>query len=147
MDVHSLQSIEFSPCVLPSSLFQVEPQALCHNKHEKFNLPLLRKLGTLTPDGVGILGLTVPEDYGGIHMDATAVALVYKELSYGIRPFVYRIWLIRMHSCWSSLEVWTCIRYNQLNFSFLLFQNSLLLVNNLAVNGTLVPDKPLAACV
>jgi isovaleryl-CoA dehydrogenase len=74
--------------VLPFfSLFQVEPQALWHNKHEKFNLSLFRKLGTLTPDGLGILGLTVPEDYGGTHMDATAVALVHEELSYADPAF------------------------------------------------------------
>jgi hypothetical protein len=36
---------------------------------------------------IGILGLTVPEGYGGTHMDATAVALVHEELSYADPAF------------------------------------------------------------
>ena len=52
-------------------LEEVEPQALEHDKHEKFNQHLFRKLGDY-----GLLGISVPENYGGSGMDATAVAIV-----------------------------------------------------------------------
>jgi len=55
---------------------EVEPQALEHDKQERFNLPLFRKLGEL-----GLLGITVPVDDGGAGMDATAAAIVHEELS------------------------------------------------------------------
>ena len=54
----------------------VEPQALEHDRKEIFNHQLFRKLGDL-----GLLGLTVSEDYGGASMDATAVTIVHEELS------------------------------------------------------------------
>ena len=81
---------------------EVEPQAQDFNKHEKFNLPLLRQLGDL-----GLLGLTVEEEYGGSGMDATAVVLVHEELSSSDPAF--------------------CLSY---------LAHSLLLVNNLHVNGS-----------
>lgn len=55
---------------------EVEPQAHAHDRSEKFNLELFRKLGNL-----GLQGITVPEKYGGAGMDATAVVLVHEELS------------------------------------------------------------------
>ncbi|GMH65978.1 hypothetical protein TrST_g8009 [Triparma strigata] len=55
---------------------EVEPQALEHNRTETFNLPLFRKLGDL-----GLLGVTVEEEYGGSGMDATACVIVMEELS------------------------------------------------------------------
>lgn len=55
---------------------EVEPQALEHDRKEKFNLPLFRKLGEL-----GLLGLTTPEAYGGSGMDAVAAAIVHEEIS------------------------------------------------------------------
>lgn len=58
---------------------QVEPQAFEYDKKEEFNIDLFRKLGD---EGLGILGLTVPEEYGGTGMDASAVCLVHEELSY-----------------------------------------------------------------
>lgn len=82
--------------------FQVEPQANEFNKHEKLNLPLLQKLGDL-----GLLGLTVNEEYGGSGMDATAVVLVHEELSYSDPAF--------------------CLSY---------LAHSLLLVNNLHANAS-----------
>ena len=39
---------------------EVEPQAHTHDKSEKFNLTLFKKLGEL-----GLLGITVPADFGG----------------------------------------------------------------------------------
>ena len=44
--------------------------------HERFNLALFRKLGEL-----GLLGITVPEKYGGAGMDAVAAVIVHEELS------------------------------------------------------------------
>mmetsp|Transcript_14966 Transcript_14966/g.29809 ORF Transcript_14966/g.29809 Transcript_14966/m.29809 type:complete len:418 (+) Transcript_14966:3-1256(+) len=55
---------------------EVEPQALEFNRAEKFNLPLFRQLGDL-----GLLGVTVPEEYGGSGMDATACVIAMEELS------------------------------------------------------------------
>lgn len=55
---------------------EVEPQAHEFDRAERFNLPLFRKLGEL-----GLLGLTVPEAYGGSGMDALAAVIVHEELS------------------------------------------------------------------
>lgn len=55
---------------------EVEPQAHAFDKKEEFNLPLFRKLGEL-----GLLGITVPEEFGGAGLDATAACLVHEELS------------------------------------------------------------------
>jgi len=81
---------------------EVEPQAHQHDREEKFNLKLFKKLGEL-----GLLGLTVPEDFGGSGLDATAVCLVHEELS--------------------SSDPGFCLAY---------LAHTLLCVNNLAVNGS-----------
>lgn len=80
---------------------EVEPQALEFDRHEKFNLPLFRKLGEL-----GLLGITVPEQYGGSGMDAIAAVIAHEELSASDPGF--------------------CLAY---------LAHSMLFVNNLAVNG------------
>mmetsp|Transcript_559 Transcript_559/g.1302 ORF Transcript_559/g.1302 Transcript_559/m.1302 type:complete len:463 (+) Transcript_559:123-1511(+) len=85
---------------------EVEPQAAHYNKTETFNIDLFRGLGT-DDDGVGLLGLTVPETYGGVGLDAAAVVLVHEELSYSDPAF--------------------CLSY---------LAHSLLLVNNLNVNAS-----------
>lgn len=56
---------------------EVEPQALKQDRMEQMNLPLLKKLGEL-----GLLGLTVQEEFGGSNQDAVAVCAVHEELSY-----------------------------------------------------------------
>jgi isovaleryl-CoA dehydrogenase len=56
---------------------EVEPQALEHDRDEKFNLDLFRQLGEY-----GLLGITISEEYGGAGMDTTAAAIVNEELSY-----------------------------------------------------------------
>lgn len=56
---------------------EVEPQAHEFDRKEQFNLPLFRKLGEL-----GLLGITVPDTYGGAGMDATAAVIVHEEISY-----------------------------------------------------------------
>ncbi|MCJ8275889.1 MAG: acyl-CoA dehydrogenase family protein [Bdellovibrionales bacterium] len=55
---------------------EVEPQALEFDKNEKFNHPLFKQLGEL-----GLLGITVPELYGGSGLDSTAAVIAHEELS------------------------------------------------------------------
>ena len=81
---------------------EVEPQALEHDRKEKFNLGLFRKLGEL-----GLLGITVPEQYGGSGLDAVAATIANEELSASDPGF--------------------CLAY---------LAHSMLFVNNLAVNGS-----------
>lgn len=81
---------------------EVEPQAHEFDKKEKFNLGLFKKLSEL-----GLLGITVPENYGGSGLDATAVVIAHEELSASDPGF--------------------CLAY---------LAHTLLAVNNLAVNGS-----------
>ncbi len=81
---------------------EVEPQAHHHDREEEFNLPLFRKLGEL-----GLLGITVPEQYGGTGMDATAAVIVHEELS-----------------------------TSDPGFALAYLAHSMLCVNNIAVNGS-----------
>ncbi|MCB0362226.1 MAG: acyl-CoA dehydrogenase family protein [Bdellovibrionales bacterium] len=55
---------------------ELEPQALEFDRSEKFNLNLFRKLGDL-----GLLGITVSEEYGGSGQDPLAAVIVHEELS------------------------------------------------------------------
>ena len=55
---------------------QVEPQALAHDRDERFNLSLFRQLGEL-----GLLGITVSSEHGGAGMDAVAAVIVHEEIS------------------------------------------------------------------
>lgn len=80
---------------------EVEPQAHEYDRKELFNLPLFKKLGEL-----GLLGITVPEAYGGAGMDATAAVIAHEEISASDPGF--------------------CLAY---------LAHSMLCVNNLAVNG------------
>jgi len=81
---------------------EVEPQAAEFNKAERMNLPLFRKLGEL-----GLLGVTVPDAYGGSGMDATAAVIVHEELAASDPAF--------------------CLAY---------LAHSMLFANNLARNGS-----------
>lgn len=81
---------------------EVEPQANAFNKREEMNFPLFQKLGEL-----GLLGVTVPEAYGGSGMDATAAVIIHEELASSDPAF--------------------CLSY---------LAHSNLFANNLAVNGT-----------
>ncbi|HIA39708.1 MAG TPA: isovaleryl-CoA dehydrogenase [Candidatus Poseidoniales archaeon] len=80
---------------------EVEPQALEHDRDEKFNRALFDQIGEL-----GLLGLTVPHEYGGAGMDATAAVIVHEELS-----------------------------TSDPGFALAYLAHSMLFVNNLAVNG------------
>jgi len=55
---------------------EVEPQALEYDRTERFNRDLFSKIGDL-----GLLGLTVPEEYGGVGLDAVAAVIVHEELA------------------------------------------------------------------
>jgi isovaleryl-CoA dehydrogenase len=55
---------------------KLEPGALERDAREEFDMKLFRELGEL-----GLLGLSVPEAYGGSDMDAVAAVLVHEELS------------------------------------------------------------------
>ena len=80
---------------------EVDPQAKEYNRLEKFNVDLFRKLGSL-----GLLGITVPVEYGGSGMDATAAVIAHEEISSSDPAF--------------------CLSY---------LAHSMLFVNNLARNG------------
>lgn len=54
----------------------VENQAAEHDRAERFNLSLFRQCGEL-----GLLGVTIPEQYGGAGMDATAAVQVISSLA------------------------------------------------------------------
>ena len=55
---------------------EVDPQAEEFDRDERFNVALFRKLGEL-----GLLGVTVDEEFGGSGFDATAAVIVHEELS------------------------------------------------------------------
>lgn len=55
---------------------EVDPQAGAADRAESFNLPLFRRLGDL-----GLLGITVPAEYGGSGMDAVAAVIAHEELA------------------------------------------------------------------
>jgi isovaleryl-CoA dehydrogenase len=80
---------------------EVEPQALEHDRKEIFNLKLFRELGKL-----GLLGITVAEEYGGSGQDALAAVIAHEELSYSDPGF--------------------CLAY---------LAHAMLMVNNFAVNA------------
>ncbi|TXD39824.1 isovaleryl-CoA dehydrogenase [Lujinxingia vulgaris] len=55
---------------------EVAPQAEHHDREERFNIELFKKLGEL-----GLLGVTAPEQFGGSGMDATAAVIAHEELA------------------------------------------------------------------
>jgi alkylation response protein AidB-like acyl-CoA dehydrogenase len=55
---------------------EVKPHARRWDEEERFPMKTVKALGEL-----GILGMTVPEAYGGAHMDALAVAMVVEEVA------------------------------------------------------------------
>jgi isovaleryl-CoA dehydrogenase len=80
----------------------VELQAHEYDKKEQFNIDLFRELGDL-----GLLGITVPEEYGGAGLDAVAATIAHEELS-----------------------------YSDAGFALAYLAHSMLFVNNLAYNGS-----------
>jgi isovaleryl-CoA dehydrogenase len=55
---------------------KVAPQAEEHDAQGTFNVGLLRELG-----GLGLLGVTVPQEDGGAGLDATAAVIIHHELA------------------------------------------------------------------
>ncbi len=55
---------------------EVEPQAAKHDAEGVLNVPLFQKLGEL-----GLLGITVPQEWGGAGLDTVAAVIVHHELS------------------------------------------------------------------
>ncbi len=55
---------------------EVEPQAAEHDRAERFNRALFRRAGEL-----GLLSVTIPEEYGGAGLDAVAAVQVCEALS------------------------------------------------------------------
>ena len=55
---------------------EVEPQAEACDREERFNVELFRRLGELE-----LLGITVPEEFGGSGMDAVAAVIAHEEIS------------------------------------------------------------------
>ncbi len=55
---------------------EVEPQAAEYDRKEQFNLELFRRLGDL-----GLLGITVPEAFGGSGMDGVAAVIAHEEIA------------------------------------------------------------------
>jgi len=55
---------------------EVEPQAAEYDRKEQFNLKLFRQLGEL-----GLLGITVSDQYGGSGMDAVSAVIAHEEIS------------------------------------------------------------------
>jgi isovaleryl-CoA dehydrogenase len=55
---------------------EVEPQAARHDRDETFNLALFRRAASL-----GLLGVTIGEEYGGAGLDAIAAVQVYEALA------------------------------------------------------------------
>lgn len=81
---------------------EVEPQASEFDKNERFNIDLFRKLGDL-----GLLGITVHEEFGGSGLDALAAVIAHEEISFSDPGF--------------------CLSY---------LAHSMLCVNNIAVNAS-----------
>ena len=86
---------------------EVEPQAAAHDRSETFNHALFKKAADL-----GLLGVTISEEYGGAGLDASAAVLVYDTLA-GSDP----------------------------GFTLALLAHSILFAQNLNVNGNDVQRK------
>lgn len=56
---------------------EIEPAAADRDRTEIFDHKLFRRLGDL-----GLLGITVPEQFGGSHMDAIAAVIAHEEIAY-----------------------------------------------------------------
>ena len=57
---------------------EVKPKAREVDEKAEFNWPAVRKMGSL-----GLLGLAIPEEYGGAGVDALSAAIAIEELGWG----------------------------------------------------------------
>src|SRR5215510_6369854 len=77
---------------------EVEPQAAEHDRSERFNHALFRRAGEL-----GLLGVTLPEEFGGAGLDATAAVQVFEALSGSDPGFTLAV---LAHSVLFAQNVW-----------------------------------------
>ena len=74
---------------------EVEPQAEEFDTKECMNIPLFQQLGEL-----GLLGITVPEEWGGAGMDTTAVVIVHStECITNQNCLFFEFFLQFLHNC------------------------------------------------
>src|SRR5918996_5217313 len=57
---------------------QIIPQAEHYDAHDEFPAPIVEQMAEL-----GLFGVTIPEDYGGMGLDLTTYAMIVEELSRG----------------------------------------------------------------
>jgi isovaleryl-CoA dehydrogenase len=65
---------------------EVEPRAAEHDRTEQFDLALFRQAGDL-----GLLGVAIPEEWGGSGMDATAAVQVFESLASSDPGFAFSV--------------------------------------------------------
>lgn len=102
-----------SPLSIPALL------ALDENSEEKFNGELFKRLGDL-----GLLGVTVPTEYGGSGMDAAAACIVHEELS-AADPALCLSYLGKHMERVGGGAVFTCPPYNERAPACVAFGNGL----------------------
>jgi isovaleryl-CoA dehydrogenase len=56
---------------------EMDDQAKEHDDHEKFNFGLFKRLGS----ELNLFGITIPEEQGGLGLDATASVIIHEEMS------------------------------------------------------------------
>lgn len=78
---------------------ELEPGALERDRKEYFDLKLFRKLGDL-----GLLGITVSDQYGGSGLDATAAVIAHEEIAY-VDPGFGLAYLAHAMLCANNLNV------------------------------------------
>jgi isovaleryl-CoA dehydrogenase len=105
---------------------EVDPQALEHNRKEKMNVDLFRKLGDL-----GLLGITVETEFGGSGMDAVAAVIAHGKFKLHFcttvsSPYQVLLYLFTAEELAASDPAF-CLSY---------LAHSMLFVNNLARNGS-----------
>ncbi len=88
---------------------EVEPQAAEHDRAERFNHALFRRAGEL-----GLLGVTLPEEYGGAGMDAVA-----------------------------AVQVCEALATSDPGFALSVLSHAILFAQNLCVNGSAIQKKDL----
>jgi isovaleryl-CoA dehydrogenase len=88
---------------------EVEPQAALHDREERFNRPLFCQAGEL-----GLLGVTIPERFGGAELDAVAAVQVLEALSssdpgFGLALLAHSF--LFAHNLWVNGSEAQCARF------------------------------------
>lgn len=69
----------------------IRPQAEELDREERFAAEIYQQMGEL-----GLFGITVPEEYGGVGLDAVAYAVVMEELSRGYASIADQCGLVEL---------------------------------------------------